>query len=77
MLTPFVWVLVRVFSRLAVASNASPDGIGNASRTVLYAGAIRVVTITRSSTNTRTRRALTREEHFANGFVGVAVTHGD
>jgi len=27
MLTPFVWVLVGVSSRLAVASNASPTGL--------------------------------------------------
>jgi hypothetical protein len=46
MLTPFVWVLVAAFSWLAMASNASPEGIGNASRTVPYAGAIWVVTIT-------------------------------
>jgi len=79
MLTPFVWVLLGVFSRLAVASSASPEGIGNASRTVPYAGAIRVVTITLSSTSTgtRTKRALAGEEHLTNGFVWITVAHGD
>jgi hypothetical protein len=55
MVTPFVWVLLGVFSRLGVASNASLDGIGNASRTVPYAEAIRVVTIILSSTACPTR----------------------